>query len=153
MEKLNYFQDRQECLDKLTKIVNRWEMDDNDNPTMTIEADDEFMSVIYSTIRLLKNAEVRTESESEKDDEETENISLPNGLKLFFANIIDNYENWPHEWYIVGRTYESALKRCLKEANACFFSYTYDFFEVESEYELAKFVGCHPNAKAGIYNA
>jgi hypothetical protein len=51
--KLNYFQSRQECRDKLVDLTNRWEMDDSDKSTMTIEADDEFMAMIYSVVGLL----------------------------------------------------------------------------------------------------
>lgn len=59
MSKINYFQSRQECRDKLVDIVNKWEMDDSDKSTMTIEADDYFMSILYSAIHLLDNHKVK----------------------------------------------------------------------------------------------
>lgn len=55
ISKINRYQSRRECRDKLIGITNRWEMDDSDGSTMRIDADDEFMSVLYSAIRLLSD--------------------------------------------------------------------------------------------------
>ena len=51
--KLNYNQSVTECRDKLVYLCNRWEMDDSDEDTMTLEVDDYFMSTIYSVVKLL----------------------------------------------------------------------------------------------------
>ena len=39
--------------DKLVNLCNKWEMDDSDKDTMTLEVDDYFMSTIYSVVKLL----------------------------------------------------------------------------------------------------
>ena len=51
--KLNYNQSVTECRDKLVDLCNKWEMDDSDTDTMTLEVDDYFMSTIYSVVKLL----------------------------------------------------------------------------------------------------
>ena len=51
--KLNYNQLATECRDKLVDLCNKWEMDDSDKDTMTLEVDDYFMSTIYSVVKLL----------------------------------------------------------------------------------------------------
>ena len=51
--KLNYNQSVTECRDKLIDLCNKWEMDDSDKDTMTLEVDDYFMSTIYSVVKLL----------------------------------------------------------------------------------------------------
>ena len=38
--KLNYNQSVTECRDKLVDLCNKWEMDDSDKDTMTLEVDD-----------------------------------------------------------------------------------------------------------------
>ena len=53
--KLNYNQSVTECRDKLVDLCNKWEMDDSDKDTMTLEVDDYFMSTIYSIVKLLDN--------------------------------------------------------------------------------------------------
>ena len=53
--KLNYFQGVTECHDKLTNLCNKWEFDSTDKATMTLEIDDDFMSTIYSMVRILEN--------------------------------------------------------------------------------------------------
>ena len=51
--KLNYNQSVTECRDKLVDLCKKWEMDDSDKDTMTLEVDDYFMSTIYSVVKLL----------------------------------------------------------------------------------------------------
>ena len=51
--KLNYNQSVTECRDKLVNLCNKWEMDDSDKDTMTLEVYDYFMSTIYSVVKIL----------------------------------------------------------------------------------------------------
>ena len=51
--KYDYRQSVTECRDKLVELCNRWEMDDSDKDTMMLEVDDDFMSTIYSVVRIL----------------------------------------------------------------------------------------------------
>lgn len=51
--KYNYRQSVTECRDKLVELCNRWEMDDSDKDIMMLEIDDDFMSTIYSVVRIL----------------------------------------------------------------------------------------------------
>ena len=63
--KLNYNQSVTECRDKLVDLCNKWEMDDLDKDTMTLEVDDYFMSTIYSVVKLLdKKKQKKMEIES-----------------------------------------------------------------------------------------
>ena len=63
--KLNYNQSVTECRDKLVDLCNKWEMDDSDKDTMTLEVDDYFMSTIYSVVKLLdKKKQKKMEIES-----------------------------------------------------------------------------------------
>ena len=50
---MNYNQSAIECRDKLVDLCSRWEMDDSEKDTMTLEVDDYFMSTIYSVVKLL----------------------------------------------------------------------------------------------------
>ena len=49
------------------------------------------------------------------------------GLKLFIADIIDDDTSEQTFWYVVGRTYDSAFKRFITEANGCYARYSYYF--------------------------
>ena len=51
--KYDYRQSVTECRDKLVELCNRWEMDDSDKDIMMLEVDDDFMSTIYSVVRIL----------------------------------------------------------------------------------------------------
>ena len=62
--KLNYNQSVTECRDKLVDLCNKWEMDDSDKDTMTLEVDDYFMSTIYSVVKILGETEKKMEIES-----------------------------------------------------------------------------------------
>lgn len=53
MNKLNYRQSTTECYNKLVDLCDKWEMDDSEGSTMRLDVDDEFMSTIYSTVRIL----------------------------------------------------------------------------------------------------
>lgn len=76
---------------------------------------------------------------------------LPNGLRLFFADIVDDETDKQTFWYIVGKTSDSAFKRFVKEANATWYKYDYHFYEIEDEKEIRNFIDNHGNIKAGIY--
>ena len=74
------------------------------------------------------------------------------GLKLFIADIIDDDTSERTFWYVVGKTYESALKRCITEANGCYARYSYYFNDATEEVieEFAEYYDIN-NVKAGIY--
>ena len=76
------------------------------------------------------------------------------GLKLFIADIVDDDTSEQTFWYVVGKTYESALKRFTTEANGCYPIYSYYFNEASEEY-VEKFIDRYgiENFKAGIYDA
>ena len=72
------------------------------------------------------------------------------GIKLFIADIIDDDTSEQTFWYVVGRTYESALKRFIAEANGCYARYSYYFNEATEE-EVEEFKERCDCIKAGIY--
>ena len=59
--KMNYNQSITECRDKLVDLCNKWEMDDSDKDTMTLEVDDYFMSTIYSVVKILSKPDTNEE--------------------------------------------------------------------------------------------
>ena len=77
---------------------------------------------------------------------------LQNGLKLFMADIIDENTNEQTFWYIVGKTYDSALKRFIKEANKTWHRYDYYFYEIEDDETIESFIEEHKSIKADIYS-
>ena len=74
------------------------------------------------------------------------------GLKLFIADIIDDDTSEQTFWYVVGKTYESALKRFITEANGCYARYSY-YFNDATEEDVEEFSQHYDinNIKAGIY--
>lgn len=72
------------------------------------------------------------------------------GLKLFIADVIDEDTNEQTIWYVVGKTYDSAFKRFIKEANKTWCRYLYYFDEADKD-EIRDFIDETENIKAGIY--
>lgn len=75
-----------------------------------------------------------------------------NGLKLFIADVVDDDTSEQTFWYVVGKTYESALKRFIAEANGCYARYSYYFNDATDE-DVEEFAEDYDinNVKAGIY--
>ena len=74
------------------------------------------------------------------------------GLKLFIADIIDDDTTEQTFWYVVGRTYNSAFKRFITEANGCYARYSY-YFDDATEEDVEDFAEHYDieSVKAGIY--
>ena len=72
------------------------------------------------------------------------------GLKLFIADVIDEDTNEQTIWYVVGKTYDSAFKRFIKEANKTWYRYLYYFDEADKD-KIRDFINETENIKAGIY--
>lgn len=74
------------------------------------------------------------------------------GLKLFIADIVDEDTTEQCYWYIVGKTYESALKKFITEANGCYARYSY-YFDNATDEDISEFAERYDigNIKAGIY--
>ena len=77
---------------------------------------------------------------------------LPNGLKLFIADIVDEDSYEKYLWCVVGKTYDSAFKRFTKEANRTWRTYLYYFNEADKD-DTKKFMLIHEdeNITADIY--
>ena len=73
------------------------------------------------------------------------------GLKLFIADIIDENTGDQTVWYVVGKTYDSAFKRFIKEANKMWRTYLY-YFDEANEDRVKNFIEMNGNVKAGIYD-
>lgn len=80
-------------------------------------------------------------------------LTMPRGLCLFHFDYTDDYDGYGHKGCAVGRTYESAFNRFYKRACSSYYSFTYDFYEIEDEEVIDRFVRYHgrENIKAGIY--
>lgn len=77
---------------------------------------------------------------------------LPKGLKLFIADIEEeNTDNYTL-WYVIGKTYDSAFKRFIKEANKAWDRYLYYFYEADED-TVRSFMEYHTeeDIKADIY--
>lgn len=51
---VNYNKEKLDIIKKLTAVCHKWEMDESDKMTMTLEVDDNFMFALYGAIRQLK---------------------------------------------------------------------------------------------------
>ena len=80
-----------------------------------------------------------------------EMIKLPNGLKLFVADVIDEDTGEQELWCVAGRTRDSALKRFIKWANKTYYRYAY-YFDEADKYAVEDFRDRYENIKAGIYD-
>lgn len=77
--KYNYRQSEKECRNKLKVFCTKWENDESDKNTMTVEIDDEFMAVVYSILHILSKPNMRNKIKEYISDIETEvdnNIAL-----------------------------------------------------------------------------
>ena len=81
-------------------------------------------------------------------------LTMPRGLRLFYYDYIDEYSEYGYRGYSVGRTEDSAFKRFYKEACNAFYSFTYEFYEIDDEEIIDKFVRDYEreNIKAGLYD-
>lgn len=77
---------------------------------------------------------------------------LPNGLKLFIVDVVDEHTGIQEYWCVVGRTYDAALKRFIKWANNTWDRYSYYFYEEEDKYAIEYFIDCNEKIEAGIYD-
>lgn len=78
---------------------------------------------------------------------------ITNGLKLFVADIVDEETGVQEIWYVVGKTYDSSLKRFIKWANKMWYRYAYYFYEADND-TVENFMEYHKdeNIKADIYD-
>ena len=73
------------------------------------------------------------------------------GLKLFIADVVDEETNEQTIWYVVGKTYDSAFKRFIKEANKIWYRYAYYFNEADND-AMENFLEMNGSVEAGIYD-
>lgn len=85
-------------------------------------------------------------------------IMLPNGLKLFIADIVDENTGIQEIWYFVDETYDSALETFIEWANDMWDRYAYYFYEADDD-TVENFLSYHvdengivENVEAGIYD-
>ena len=83
--------------------------------------------------------------------EQKQTTKLPNGLKLFVADVIDERTEEQDIWYVTGMTRDSALKRFIKWANNLYDRYAY-YFDEADKYAVEDFIDRYENIKAGIYD-
>ena len=78
---------------------------------------------------------------------------LPNGLKLFIADVIDSETGNQEIWYVVGVMYDSALKEFIEWANGMWFRYEYYFNEADQD-SIDEFMEWHEDEEIeiGIYD-
>lgn len=74
-----------------------------------------------------------------------------NGLKLFKADIVDEYTGIQTLWVVVSETYDSAFEMFVEEANSIWDIYYYYFYEIEDKDEIQTFLEYYENLVEGIY--
>ena len=73
-----------------------------------------------------------------------------NGLKLFRADIVDEYTGTQTLWNVVSETYDLAFEMFVEEANSIWDIYYYYFYEIEDEDEIQTFLEYYENLVEGI---
>lgn len=58
---------------------------------------------------------------------------LPNGLKLFIADVVSEETGIQEIWYIVDETYDFALERFIEWANDVWDRYDYYFYGADND--------------------
>lgn len=76
---------------------------------------------------------------------------LSDGLKIFRADVVDEFTDTQALWNVVAKTYDEALKMFIKEANDVWDIYYYHFYELEDEDEIETFLEYYENVVEGIY--
>lgn len=76
---------------------------------------------------------------------------LSDGLKIFRADVVDEFTDTQVLWSVVAKTYDDALKMFIKEANDVWDIYYYHFYELEDEDEIETFLEYYENVVEGIY--
>ena len=69
---------------------------------------------------------------------------------MFIADVVSDITGEQILWNIVGRTYRSAFRKFIKEANRSMRMYSYYFYEASAE-EVANFITDNDCIKAGVY--
>lgn len=80
-------------------------------------------------------------------------MQLPNGLRLFTADVIDEDTGVQEFWSIVGETYETALQMFVEWANEYWREYTYYFYAADDD-AIEDFIECHDgeDIEIGMYD-
>ena len=78
---------------------------------------------------------------------------LPNGLKLFVADVVDEETETQEIWYVVDETYDSALKTFIEWANEMWNIYDYYFYVADND-TIENFMEYHEaeDIKVDIYD-
>ena len=75
---------------------------------------------------------------------------LPNGLRLFVADVIDETTGIQEIWYVVDEAYDSALESFIEWANEMWDRYDYYFYEADED-TMEDFIEMNGDVEAGIY--
>ena len=73
------------------------------------------------------------------------------GLNLFVADVIDVETGTQEIWYVVDKTYDSALEIFIEWANEMWYRYDYYFYEAD-DYTVENFIEMNGDVEAGIYD-
>ena len=78
---------------------------------------------------------------------------LPNRLKLYIADVVDDDTECQELWYIVGETYDLSFERFIEEANKTWHEYSYYFYEADDE-AIENFMEYYKDEsiKVGVYS-
>jgi len=94
------------------------------------------------------------ETNNNNDDEHIDRITeLPNNLKLFTVDVVDEESGFQDYFVVVEKDYDSAVKAFIEDANDRWFSYLYYVFDAEDE-TVADFMEYYEGKEieAGIYD-
>lgn len=73
------------------------------------------------------------------------------GLKLFVADVVDSETGDQEIWYVVDKTYDSALESFIEWANEMWNRYDYYFYEADED-TVENFIEMNGDVEAGIYD-
>ena len=78
---------------------------------------------------------------------------LPNGLKLFIADVVNEETGIQEIWYVVDEAYDSALESFIELANDMWNIYDYYFYEADDD-TVENFMEYHEDEdiRADIYD-
>ena len=78
---------------------------------------------------------------------------LPNGLKLFIADVVNEETGIQEIWYVVDEAYDSALESFIEWANDMWNIYDYYFYEADDDI-VENFMEYHEDEdiRADIYD-
>ena len=124
------------------------------NGLIILDCDGLCMNIEVDKIDKMRKAHIKETFDNTPNFEDKYKKKLPNNLKLFLADVIDDDTTEQEFYYVTDKDYDSALVQFKKFADKCFYRYSYYFYEVEDADEIEEFMEYFESSneiKADIY--